>query len=167
MGIDCYGVDCSEYAISVGKKLYPSVRDKLIVCECDKVLELFGEHSFDVVSLLAVVEHLPNPVRSLSIISKCIKSHGLLFLSTPTYQRARQEDDTHISVKTLAKWIEILRALGFTVKAPYALVDPTKPCFHPVIRFLSHCPLLLSYIDKRARARLAFGGHAQIVAEKF
>jgi len=164
-GIDCYGVDCSEYAINMGKKLYPSIQDKLFVCESDEVLDQFGEHSFDVISLIAVVEHLPHPFRSLSIISKCVRPRGLMLLSTPTYQSAQLEDDTHISVKTLTEWKEMLQALGYSVKAPYALVDPTKPCFNPFVRFLTR-PHFLAELYRQVKQRLAFGRHTQIFAEK-
>lgn len=43
------------------------------------------DYSFDVVLLLHVIEHLPNPAEGLSQICKMIRPGGLLVLETPRY----------------------------------------------------------------------------------
>lgn len=44
-----------------------------------------GESSFDVVLLLHVIEHLPNPAKGLSQIARILRPGGFLVLETPRY----------------------------------------------------------------------------------
>ena len=124
-GIDAYGVDVSEYAIREGKKLFPKISDRLFVCDCDGVLKLFSRECFDVVSMIEIVEHLPNPKKSLTIVSQILKKGGFMIIKTPIPANPNKERDvTHISVKPINYWASILRELGYKVKAPYFPDEP-------------------------------------------
>ena len=124
-GIDAYGVDTSEYAIQEGKKLFPKISDRLFVCDCDDVLKLFSRGYFDVVSMIEIMEHLPNPKKSLTIVSQILKKGGFMIIKTPTPANPKKERDvTHISVKPVNYWASILKQLGYKVKVPYFPDEP-------------------------------------------
>lgn len=46
-------------------------------------VDSYSDESFDLISIVHVFEHLPDPVQSLEIISKMIKKGGLVYLEQP------------------------------------------------------------------------------------
>ncbi len=133
-GIDAWGVDVSKYAIKEGKRLFPNLSDRLFVYDCDDLLMVFKKEFFDVVSMLEVVEHLPNPKQSLAMVARILKKGGYLIISTPNGAlRIIDRDVTHISIKPAEYWVESLTEIGFKVKIQPSLFDPIVS----LVRFLA------------------------------
>lgn len=123
-GIDAYGVDVSNYAVRKGRKIFPEISDRLLVCGVENLLELFDKESLDVISLLEVLEHLHYPKQSLTLVSQVVKKGGYLLITTPVLKSTQDKDETHVNIRSLKYWTQTLKELGFSVKAPYFLVNP-------------------------------------------
>lgn len=81
-GFSAVGVDVSEYAVGLAKKLVGE--EKVIlgrVEELETILNNQREH-FDVVTMFDLIEHLENPKRVLQQISKILSANGLLVIQT-------------------------------------------------------------------------------------
>lgn len=83
----------------------------------------FADGIFDVVIAKHVVEHLPDPEKAIVGIGRVTTPGGTLILATPnlsSMSRPRKgeqwigyRDPTHISLKTPAEWLDLLREAGF------------------------------------------------------
>lgn len=80
VGFDAYGIDISESGIKYAKEKLNVKVDLKSVEEASKDPFYIGR--FDVVTLWATIEHIPNPYSLLSSIAKLLKKDGLLFLDT-------------------------------------------------------------------------------------
>lgn len=114
-GWEVYGVDLSAEAIEYGKnELGLNVQQK-ILSEAG-----FEDEFFDVVTILDVIEHLPDPRNEIKEMAKVLKKDGLLVVTTPNvgslvpkiigkhwleYKRVR-EHIYFFSNKTLRKMLE-------------------------------------------------------------
>ncbi len=76
---DVYGVELSPYAAkqAIAKLGKGRVQNALLECST------FEKSAFDVVYSNQVIEHTPDPVRFLSVITEYLKCGGLLVLGTP------------------------------------------------------------------------------------
>lgn len=76
---DAYGVDISEYAISIAKQNIS--KDRFFV---ESIVDThFKTESFDIITLIDVLEHLNNPLKILTKITSLLKKDGILFITTP------------------------------------------------------------------------------------
>jgi 2-polyprenyl-3-methyl-5-hydroxy-6-metoxy-1,4-benzoquinol methylase len=124
LGFDAYGADVSEYAISQAKKLFPHLTDRFFVSDCLSLLGVFGEQSFDVISMFELVEHLENPRKALAIVNGVLKPRGLLLITTPDPKRVLKDVDvTHRNVRDIAYWKRTLLESGFSVEFPCLMYD--------------------------------------------
>jgi SAM-dependent methyltransferase len=136
-GIDGYGVDISEYAIREAQKKFPNLNGRLHVCDVNNITALFKAETFDVISMFQIVEHLFEPEKSLTEIAKLLKIGGILLINTPRPHTFEAETDvTHVNVKPLFYWKQILHHLGFHVSSPNLFYDPHKEG-HPLIRAIT------------------------------
>ncbi len=71
------GVDISAYAANLARKIGLKVTNSTLEAAT------FPEHTFDVVTLWDVLEHLQDPVASLAEIKRILKPNGLLVLRVP------------------------------------------------------------------------------------
>lgn len=71
------GLEISKYACQL------AINNNMPVRHGELQDNLFPPNSFDVVTMWDVLEHLPDPHSSLSIISRLLKKDGLLALNTP------------------------------------------------------------------------------------
>ncbi|RMF84222.1 MAG: class I SAM-dependent methyltransferase [Nitrospinota bacterium] len=77
-GWEVYGVDISPYAASYAQKVLGL---DVVAGEIEDAQ--FPSRWFDVVTLWDVIEHLPDPSRSLQEIHRTLKDDGLLLVNTP------------------------------------------------------------------------------------
>jgi SAM-dependent methyltransferase len=78
-GFNCYGVEDSErlssYASSIsGAQVIQGLYNK----------EMFPENSFDVVSLIQVLEHIPTPINALETARYHLRPNGILVIEIPS-----------------------------------------------------------------------------------
>ena len=73
--------------------------------------------SVDIAMSLAVIEHLREPDQFISEIFRCLRPGGLVYLSTPNFQRDYKNfynDPTHVRPYTPQSIAELLRLFGFS-----------------------------------------------------
>jgi len=76
-GFSVSGVEISDFAADIARKRGFDVKTGVLEFkEIDK-------ESFDVITMLDVIEHMPDPEVSLQISNKILKSGGLLVINTP------------------------------------------------------------------------------------
>lgn len=76
---DVYGVDISDYAVR-------QAREKLSLFNVNSGLleeQSFSDNFFDVITLNHVIEHLPDPKKTLLEVGRILKPKGLLIITTP------------------------------------------------------------------------------------
>ncbi len=78
-GANIIGIDYSKHAIRFGKTRYPHL--DLRVNSAYK-LNSFDPHSFDLITLIDVIEHINNHHKLLSEIYRILKDNGRLVIST-------------------------------------------------------------------------------------
>lgn len=76
-GFDAFGFDTSEYAVSMGKKTFNGRMRQSTIGDVR-----YAPKSFDVISMLDVVEHLHDPVSDLRRLSGFLKDDGIMLLAT-------------------------------------------------------------------------------------
>ena len=86
--VEAIGIDPEKTAIEQAAKMtqgqhYPSKAPRFLVGAGTQIP--FKEASFDMVAMLDVIEHLPNPVAVLREIGRVLKSGGLLLIATPSW----------------------------------------------------------------------------------
>ena len=74
-----YDVDCETV-----RKISAKINVKMY---CGKFEEIkLDENSFDVITMLHVIEHLKSPIVYLDVIKKVLKQNGILFVALPNIQ---------------------------------------------------------------------------------
>jgi ubiquinone/menaquinone biosynthesis C-methylase UbiE len=76
----------------------------------------FRNGSFDVAIAFELVEHLRNPNKALREFFRCLKSNGMLLLTTPTPISPTATYPGHVSVRERSYWKHELEAIGFQTK---------------------------------------------------
>ncbi|MBF0327640.1 MAG: class I SAM-dependent methyltransferase [Nitrospirae bacterium] len=79
MGFDVYGVEVSPRGVSLCRKLFGEHKIKGKNIEYDD----FPAGFFDVITLSDVLEHLTDPPEFIAMLSKMLKSNGLMLIVTP------------------------------------------------------------------------------------
>lgn len=101
-GVEAYGIDISEYAIS-------EVRDDVTpFCQVKSVL-LPIEEKYDLITCIEVLEHLESQDIATAIKNMCEASDDIIFSSTPF----DYNEESHISVHTPDYWVEQFAYNGF------------------------------------------------------
>jgi len=76
-----FGIDVDEEAIYEAKELYPYINFSPIKINSNKTD--FPDNFFDVVTILDVIEHVPDEKETLKEIHRILKPGGLIILSAP------------------------------------------------------------------------------------
>ncbi|MDP2778164.1 MAG: class I SAM-dependent methyltransferase, partial [Anaerolineales bacterium] len=83
----------------------------------------FTNHSFNVVIIKHIVEHLPDPAKAIQEIGRVTEKDGILIFDTPNLGSLLKpwkgdkwigyQDPTHISLKQPQEWLDLIRSAGF------------------------------------------------------
>jgi O-antigen biosynthesis protein len=102
LGVDARGFDISEFAISSAPEaLKPFLS---LASLTDEI-----EGTFDVISCIEVLEHLPEPMAESAIGNLCGHTDVVIFSSTPD----DFEEPTHLNVRDGDYWAELFASQGF------------------------------------------------------
>ena len=124
---------------AVGCDMSPlAVKDSLVV-QGDATSLPFPQNSFDLVTAISLIEHLPHPKeeRFLHEVRRVLRSKGYFFLITPNFGTPLRlvqgkgwhgyKDPTHVQFYTRSSLIHLLRRHGFRKSsAQLPLPDPDQ-----------------------------------------
>lgn len=168
LGVEAYGVDISEYAISQSPG---EIRDALFNIDVDSQRLPFEDDTFDLVTAPEVIEHLQNHDHLLSEIRRALKPKGIVFMATPTrrwldvfltligaggYGRFGR-NPSHVNIHSRSFWISTFESYGFyhigdfprqQHKKAFSLCPPASRIARFMVRF--------GGIGKWVRDQLAF-----------
>jgi len=109
MGVDAYGVDVSEYAISLSP-----VKERLRLADIALQTLPFKDETFDFVTAVNVLEHLPSLNHGLHEIYRITKQRGLFYVSVPSEKASNAwSDPYHFNILTKNQWLDSLIRSGF------------------------------------------------------
>lgn len=111
-GFDVTATDISPYAVKNAKKLLPDITFDLLDVDTPPKKSLVGK--FDVIFSFEVIEHLPNPQKSLINMTSMLKKGGVLINSTPYPYDYVYFDKTHISVNYPDAWVKMYKKAGLS-----------------------------------------------------
>jgi 2-polyprenyl-3-methyl-5-hydroxy-6-metoxy-1,4-benzoquinol methylase len=119
----CVGIDLAAYSIEQTRLNAPEA-EALMMSADD--LSSFADAEFGVVIALHLVEHLPDPARTLRDINRILTDDGLLLFATPNPRYGLRKfkdhdtdaigkDPTHINVQSPRTWRQWAEAANFEV----------------------------------------------------
>lgn len=125
-GVEAFGVDISEYAISVVRE------DIRPYCQVGNLIDSLPLEKYDLITCIEVLEHLSESAARKTIRNLCAHTDDIIFSSTPSDVR----EDTHFNVRPQEYWIELFAACGFCYDhsfdcsfiAPQAMRFRRRPC---------------------------------------
>jgi 2-polyprenyl-3-methyl-5-hydroxy-6-metoxy-1,4-benzoquinol methylase len=79
-GADAYGVELQTAAVSIAQQRVP---DRVFRINIDEASAPFPDGSLDVVTMMAVIEHVQEPTALLKRVRRLLNDNGWLFLETP------------------------------------------------------------------------------------
>lgn len=121
---ESYGIDISRFAVKKSKEYCGGNISRASALDLP-----FRDESFDVVTIIDTLEHVPDFNRCLKDIFRVLKRTGVLLLQLPNpliwahlCGRLGLEDETHINNFRLEQWQKILRECGFRIKRRYGFI---------------------------------------------
>ncbi|MEP0805298.1 MAG: class I SAM-dependent methyltransferase [Chloroflexota bacterium] len=123
---ETFGVDINHWAVKKSKEVVNTSQ-----LQTASAQELpFTNHSFNVVIIKHIVEHLPDPQKAIQEIGRVTEPGGTLILATPNLDSLLKpwkgdrwigyQDPTHISLKPPAQWISYIEGAGFAIQRIFA-----------------------------------------------
>lgn len=106
-GVECYGVDVSEYAISQAHK---EIRQYLKVHDVDNTDLPFVDNSFDLITAVGVLDYVHDRFRAMREIRRVLKNRATLFLSVAYVSN---NDKYRTTLQGRQQWIRELAQEGF------------------------------------------------------
>lgn len=123
---ETYGIDINHWAVNKSKAV--AQKSHLHTASAQELP--FSDHSFNVVIIKHIVEHLPNPQKAIEEIGRVTEPEGTLILATPNLDSLLKpwkgdswigyQDPTHISLKRPAEWLSFIRRAGFALVKVFA-----------------------------------------------
>lgn len=174
----CTGIDLIDYSVEQTRLNAPLA--EAIQMSADD-LSRFPAGSFDVVIALHLVEHLPDPVHTISHVHELLRPGGLWLFATPhpeySLRRFKDratdaigKDETHINVQPPAQWRQWCQARGFRLLRHFGdgLWDvPYLPLIPKSIQFgLFGLPALAQVLTRTTFTPLALGVNQIVIARK-
>lgn len=121
-----YGVDVNHWAVIASRAAAPKTH--LYTASAEQLP--FEDCTFGIVIIKHIVEHLSNPERALLEIARVTLPGGILILSTPNLDSLLKplkgddwigyQDPTHISLRTPAEWLDMIRKAGFNMRRVFS-----------------------------------------------
>ena len=118
---ETYGMDVNHWAVNRSKEV--AYKSHLQTASAQELP--FAKHSFNVVIIKHIVEHLPDPAKAIAEIGRVTEPGGTLILATPNLDSLLKpwkgqrwigyQDPTHISLKPPAEWIGLIKSAGFVL----------------------------------------------------
>jgi 2-polyprenyl-3-methyl-5-hydroxy-6-metoxy-1,4-benzoquinol methylase len=149
LGVVAYGVDISDYAIKHSPK---PISNYLSVVDVDTELLPFNDETFDLVTILEVIEHLESSTLLINELRRVLKVHGTAFITTPILPfesglwrtMGIQSQPLHINVHSKRYWtklfitykLETIGELPEIIKKRTALAASNHPQQHWVIKLI-------------------------------
>lgn len=119
LGVEAYGVDVSQAAISNAPK---ELRGQLYCLDVTRDRLPFEDEKFDLITMSGVVEHLPDFQNTLCEIRRVLKVNGHIYVTTPSMRGAdilsnvmhlsRLRNPTHINVHSKKFWVKLFESHG-------------------------------------------------------
>ena len=113
-----YGIDISRFALERSKRYFS--RDVSMASAANLP---FSDKSFDIITLIDVLEHVERLNQCLKDIKRILKKNGILFLQLPNsliwnriFEKFGLEDKTHINNFTLSQWTSLLKINGLRIE---------------------------------------------------
>ncbi len=116
---ETYGMDVNQWAVNQSKEVIQKTH--LQVASAQELP--FSTHSFNVIIIKHIVEHLPDPQKAIREIGRVTEKGGTLILATPNLDSLLKpwkgekwigyQDPTHISLKRPAEWLTWIQEAGF------------------------------------------------------
>lgn len=124
-GFDCFGFDPAIEAVDYGCKKGLNIKHAGL-----EGMDVFEGKKFNIVSMLNVLEHLADPIKSIDQIKKILKPNGILVIDVPNefndFQLAGRDvhdlDDwwvappNHLNYFSKDSLVKLLDNMGFNVK---------------------------------------------------
>jgi len=111
MGIEAYGIDGSEYALSNSDK---SIRDKLFKVNLNSDKFPFEDKKFDVIGNFYSVEHIHNIDFFASELRRTLKDTGIAWFLTPN-EAEEGRNETDVFTNKFEDWKKIFEKNNFNV----------------------------------------------------
>lgn len=122
--IDLCGADAFGCDVNPIKSPFYNKRSRLAVVSTDRLAEVYGARSFDVVHSSQVFEHFPSKKYSVEVVkglATIVRPGGLVYVSLVTGpHRTEQEviddpaeDSTHVNIRPMDWWHGVFEAVGF------------------------------------------------------
>lgn len=175
---DCVGIDLIDYSIEQTKINAPKAAAYQMSADD---LNEFESGSFSVVVALHLVEHLPDPAKTIREVSRILEPGGLWLFATPnpdyTLRRYKDRDNdaigkdkTHINVHPPQQWRAWCEAAGLKMLKHFGdgLWDvPYLPVIPKVIQFgMFGLPALAQVVTRTTFTPLSMGVNQIGIARK-
>lgn len=119
LGVEAHGVDISDYAINHPKDMKIAKYLRVVDVDCEHLP--FDDDSFDLVTVLEVLEHLNQSSFLLGELGRVVKDGGIVFITTPVppfesslWRTLKiQYNPQHINIHSKRFWVEFFENHGF------------------------------------------------------
>lgn len=118
LGVESFGVDISDYAISHSPE---SVRSRLQKVNVDSEELPFESETFDMITSLECMEHLQTPNHVISEMARVLKPRGIVAIIVPKTtllsalaKSALGRNPSHVSVLSKQSWLQMFKSHGFS-----------------------------------------------------
>ena len=110
--LNCVGIDVSDKAINIGRKMFPKIKLKT-----GSIYHLPYKKTFDLMICTEVLEHLEQPEKALQEIKRATKQYCLFSVPNEPWFRITKlgNDPEHINHWTKNKFISLLEKNQFKI----------------------------------------------------